>query len=285
MREIFRFCLSILFFLIVFSTLYIGKTMKDLRNYKTTLPGHEIYNAIGKSKKKTDKKKLIIGDSTGHQFFNNYFDDDSIYSLACNQAVGMCGHFFLLDDFLKSGNRPKSIYMIFNALFLSNNLDQNFTYHYFLKPFYNDDYKERMSETVIKQIKKIPSYKISQIPRIRTTKWAPKYYPCKEFYLLSPISNEYLLKIDSLRNIYGFDLYLIPSPVPKTKKKEIEDLVKQNFNEVDSRLRELLHRYVDGITYMDDSCFFDGTHLRNPLLYRNIIEDKMGNECYRMKVH
>ena len=245
--------------------------------YKYTVPGREIYNAINKSNNKTNKKKLIIGDSTGNQFYNNYEEEDSIYSIACNQAIGMCGHFFLLDDFLKTGNRPKKVYMIFNVFTLSNNLDQEYTYHYFLKPFFNDKYRERMSNNVILQIEKIPYYSLSQFPTIITSTWAPKYKPHKQYQLMSPISNEYFFKIDSLQSLYDFDFYIIPSLIAQSKKQELEDIYEKNMWEIDTRLQQCISKYINSITYIDDSCFYDGFHLKHPQLYKHIIEEKMKN--------
>jgi len=287
MRELYRFCLLGLTFLLVFSVLYLLKNMKDVKDgyYKSTLPGYEIYNAIEKSKKRISKKKLVIGDSTGYQYYMHISDEDSIYSLACNQAIGMCGHFFLLDDFLKTGNRPEQVYMVFYVSSFSNNLDQKFTYHYFLKPFCNKNYEERMSETVKRQIEKVPYHSLSQFPRILTSSWAPVYNPPSEFHLMSPISNEYLLKIDSLQKAYGFELYLIPCLARKGIKEWNERLFQQHMNEVDPRLREVVDRYFQGIHYMEDTCFSDGKHLKNPQLYRNMIEGEMRNDSNKFRIH
>ena len=288
MRDISRFCFLSLFFLIIFFVLYFAKTIKVVNDaYKYTLPGNEIYNSISKSHKKTNKRKLILGDSTGNQFFNNYADaeDDSIYSLACNQAIGMCGHFFLLEDFLKKGNRPKDVYMIFNAFSFSNNLDQKYTYHYFLKPFYNKEYRDRMSETVIGQIKKIPYYYISQFPKIIDSVWAPDYTPQKRFQLMSPITNEYLLKIDSLQYAYDFNLYLVPSLLAESKKNQIESLSDESIEEVDVRLKSSIKMFIENITYIDDSCFIDGVHLKHPKLYKYMIEEKMGKNIIVFRTH
>lgn len=282
MRDLHRFCILSFTFLLIFSSLYLAKNIKEVSNgeYKYTLPGREIYQAIGKSQRKTNIKKLIIGDSTGNQFFNVFVDEDSIYSLACNQVIGMCGHYFLLDDFLKNGNRPEHVYMIFNVFSFSNNLDQNYTFHYFLKPFYKKEYRDRMSRTVIKQIQEIPYYYLSQFPTVIKSIWVPYYEPQHQFQLMSPISNEYLLKIDSLQSVYGFDLYLIPSLIPKSKREELENNISFNIDEVDIRLRHTFQKFVSHITYVEDSCFGDGTHLKYPQLYRDVIEKKMkGDSC------
>lgn len=282
MKDLHRFCIYSLFFLLIFSCLYLAKYTKVVMdgNFKYTLPGREIYNAINKSKKRTNIKKLIIGDSTGNQFFNNFAEEDSIYSLACNQAIGLCGQFFLLDDFLKNGNRPERVYMVFNAFSFSNNLDQEYTFHYFLKPFFNNEYRDRMSKTVIKQIQKVPFYYLSQFPTVISSSWAPEYTPHHLYHIMSPISNEYLLKIDSLKKIYAFDLYLIPSLVTKDKREKFDNYMSTNIEEVDIRLRHTFQEFGRNITYVEDSCFIDGVHLKNPQLYRYIIEKEMqGERC------
>ena len=63
--------------------------------YMQEVHGHEVYTSIKKSKEKTKIKKLIIGDSTANQLYNTETDTtSSIYSLTCNQAIGIVGHFF-----------------------------------------------------------------------------------------------------------------------------------------------------------------------------------------------
>ena len=244
--------------------------------YKETIAGSEIYRSINKSKKKTRYKKLIIGDSTANQFFNNREDNDSIYYLACNQAIGVCGHFFLLNNYIKAGNLPEEVYMVYNPLSFANNLDQTFTYHYFLKPFYNNEYKPLMTCTVYNQIKKIPYYYLCQAPFILTSSWRPQYKPEERDYtFVSPISCEYLRKIDSLCYEYKFKLYLIPSLVDKNKQKEIESFERDEFEK--EKYAQKLTIYLDNIIYLNDSCFSDGTHLKPSLIkqYKPLLEREM----------
>ena len=130
-----------------------------LDHYQHLLPlfsGKETYISINKSKKKTKFKKLILGDSTAHQFFDNIDDTDSVYySLACNQGISVCGQFLLLDNFLTIGNKPKEVYLIYNPISFKNNLDTKYTYHYFLKPFFRREYKSKISEIAMEQIYQI----------------------------------------------------------------------------------------------------------------------------------
>ena len=285
MKDIVRFCLISVFFMFLFSVVYLTKWIYEVEsgNYQYTLPGSETYKALRKSKQKTNKKKLIIGDSTGNQFYSVSDDDDDYYSLACNQAISLCGHFFLLDNFLKAGNRPEQVYLIFNIFTFSNNLDQEFSFHYFLKPFYNTEYKSRMSETVHRQIEKIPFYRLSQFPRMLASMWSPNYKPQKEFQLMSPISNEYLLKIDSLGREYDIEMYLIPSLIPESQKEIIYQLSSDCTGEVNEKLKPVFQSFMKEITYVNDTCFMDDKHLKAPIKFRHLIEEKMSDSNFSFK--
>lgn len=245
--------------------------------YKKELPGDEIYNAIEKSKKKTKIKRLILGDSTGFQLFNNYDPDDVFYSLACNQAISVAGQYFLLLNFLNSGNHPECVYMIFNPFGLKNNLDQKFTYHYFIKPFYTSEYKPLMTNTVQQQIEKIPYYWASQIPNIKASTWAPTYKtpdnPQDSVLFMSQISREYLNKIDSLSQVHSFRLIIYPTFASEANKQRINNLRGEDLNDITCSSQ--FCNFFDNITFFDDSLFVDGLHLKEPEIFIPIYKKKL----------
>lgn len=264
------FCITCFFL----SAYIVPSTLR--KNYKETIQGAEIYRSIAKSKKQIKKKKIIIGDSTANQFFDNREDDDSICSLACNQAIGICGHFFLLNDYIKAGNRPEEVYMIFRAPSFTNNLDQIFTYHYFLKPFYNSEYKPLMTPEVVRQIKKIPYYTLCQIPAVLTSPWSPTYVPEKADYtFVSPISREYLRKIDSLSCQYGFKLYIVPSLMDKNEQQKVSEFDTTEFK--GEPYADKMTIYLNNISYLNSSYFSDGVHILPSFIkqYKPLIEEKM----------
>ena len=104
------------------------------------IPGKSIYHSIAKSKEQGNVNKLLLGDSVGRQLFSNNTNDEVINSLACNQAIGMVGQFILLNNYLKVNIEIDTVYMILTPFSFRNNLDQNYTYHYFLKPFLKEEY-------------------------------------------------------------------------------------------------------------------------------------------------
>ena len=221
-----RFIPKVILFLISLLILFYVKPVYLLidSKYKDIVIGHEIYISIKKSKEKSKAKKVIFGDSVGRQLFPNTQKNDTVNSLACNQAIAMVGQFLLLQNYLAAGNKIDKLFMIFTPFSFQNNLNQVFTFHYFMKPFYNDEYTRYFTQTVKEQICKIPfSYSIYE-PYILTSNWAPQFV-CNDsidYTFISPISREYLKKIKQLSIEHTFEIVLIPPPTSSSKKEAVD---------------------------------------------------------------
>ncbi|MDW7691043.1 hypothetical protein R9C00_20180 [Flammeovirgaceae bacterium SG7u.111] len=235
--------------------------------YTYDYPGHEIYDAIAKSKKKNPAKKVLIGDSVGMQLFPNHAKNDSVNYLTSNQSISMVGQYILLKNHLEAGNEIDTLFMLFSPLVFDNNLDQNFTYHYFLKPFDKPQYQPLFTETVKQQIAKIPYSNFSQVPHILVTSWAPNFTSTDslDFTFLSPISVEYLSKIKELSEKNGFDIVILPAPVSNAKKGLVEQLDKSEA--IECGMETEFNSYFDELFYLDSTLFSDGTHLIKPEEY------------------
>ena len=238
--------------------------------YKQTVTGSEIYHSIFKSKQKKKTKKIILGDSVGNQLFPNTKNNDSLNSLACNQSIGMVGQYLLLNNYLNAGNEIDTVYLIYAPTSFQNNLDQVFTYHYFLKPFYNEEYQPLFTETVKEQIHKVPFSSFCRLPFILTSNWAPDFTPKDKptYTFLSTISVEYLKKMKALSVKHHFKLLIIPTPTSMSKKAAIE---KMDPNEiVKNDLTAEFGNYFQNIIYLADNYFIDGTHLKKPQTYTDL---------------
>jgi hypothetical protein len=243
--------------------------------YKHTVAGSEIYHSLFKSKQKKKSKKILLGDSVGNQLFGNTTNNDTIYSLACNQAISMTGHFILLNNYLSAGNEVDTIFLIFSPFSFKNNLDQVYTYHYFLKPFYTDEYKPLFTKKVNEQIQKIPYFNFCRFSHVLASNWAPNFISKDSinYSFLSPISIEYLLKIKELSKKHNFKIIILPTPTPLNKKNTVEKLDKNEI--VKNNLEHEFENYFKCIIYLNDSFFIDGTHIKYEYLsyiiayYRN----------------
>jgi hypothetical protein len=146
-------------------------------------------------------------------------------------------------------------------------LDQVFTYHYFLKPFYRDEYFPLLTKTAVEQIRKIPYYYLCRVPYILVTNWAPNFTPQdkNDFTLLSPISVEYLGKIKELAIKHNFKMIVLPPPMRLSSRQSIDAM---NRNEIAlSDLDDEFRNYFKSIIYLDDDLFEDEVHLKNPQQY------------------
>ena len=274
MKQLQLFCLKSSLFVISAVLFSYICNIDTLKAYLPCFGGGEVYRAILKSKKKVNFRKLLIGDSTAGQFFDNRNEDEDYYSLTCTQAVSICGQFLLLDNYLKAGNRPKEVYMLFTPESFCDNMNQIVTYHYFLKPFYRKEYKSQMTRNVIEQIQQIPFHKFSQLPFIISPAWAPDYEPDRRIdSFLSPISIDYLTKIDSLRSEYDFNLYIVPAFISESRKERITNYKTDGIK--DSVIARSLTTYLDNAEYLPDNCFKDDIHLLNPDDYKDMMLKEM----------
>lgn len=232
--------------------------------YKRSGAGSEVYYSIHKSMQRNESSPIIVlGDSVARQIFGNKTNDYPIYSLACNQAIGMAGQFILLDNYLKTGNHVNRVYLLLTPNSFANNLDQVYTYHYFLKPFYTDEYYPLLTRTAIKQIHKIPYYYLSRYPHILTSNWAPDFVSKDKptYRFISPVSAEYMVKMKELSIKYGFQLHIVATPTNARSRQSIENMKKEAAAD---HLQDELGDYFKNMLFLDSAEFGpDGVHLMN----------------------
>lgn len=265
-----KFIRKIIFFSLIGFVIFESISLLYLwsERYLQYFPGNETYSAIEKSKAKNKANILLLGDSVGGQLFPNNQEFDNINSLATNQAISMAGQYFLLKNYLSVGNKIDKLVILFAPDSFKNNLHQVYTYHYFLKPFYNSNYSPLFTSTVNKQIEKIPYHQFVFLPHIKIRSWAPDFNPSDPTITspLSPISAEYLSKIKDLSIQNNFELIILPPPVSMKRQDEIKRVNLDGFSEYN--FSQELEYYFTNIIFLDDSEFIDGVHLFHPESYR-----------------
>ncbi len=262
-----KFLIQLAFFVpLIVISFYITPLFLILSDqYKSTVAGRETYVSIKRSKTKHKTKKLLLGDSVAKQLFPD--PNDTINSLACNHAISLAGQYFLLNNYIKTGNKPDTVYLLFSNLSFLNNLHQIYTYHYFLKPFYHAEYDSEFTPTVYEQIHKIPYHQFCREPYILTSNWAPLFTSTDsvDYTLLSPISIQYLNKIKALAHQEKFKLIILPIPMSIKSKPSVEKINRQEIT--DNNFEEEFKHYFQNIVYLDESCFSDEIHLIQPEKY------------------
>ena len=236
-------------------------------DFNNNINGSEVYVSINKSKTKTKKYKiLLLGDSVGKQLYDNTKDYDDIYSLACNQAISMAGHYFLLHNYLECNvdSLPEKVILLCTPLTFRNDLDI-YAYQYFLKPFYINEYKCLFSESLLNRIKQIPFYWTTQMPFIKTSNYSVNYeMPIEDYSIISPITECYLKKIISECRIKGIEFHIFSTPSRESNLFNIEHSYFQaknrhEFDAIDFDFSD----YFDSFTFLPDSCFVDHVHFKS----------------------
>ncbi|MCC9165728.1 hypothetical protein [Pontibacter harenae] len=236
--------------------------------YTYLLPNRGVYKALTDSKKKNNKARaLIIGDSVGGQLFdpmNN--DSSSVVSLACNQAIDLVGHYILLANSLQENEQIEKVYFVYNPFSFRNNLDHEFTYNYFLKPFNIPEYRNLFTPNTLKQIESVPFHKFSNLPPVAITFWTPEIKKETETQVfMSQISSEYLQKMINLTSSKGIEFKVISPPIRTSRKKEVEHLYRVAMAEkTTERFSQLFDNYFKDMLFLPDAEYIDPIHLNYP---------------------
>jgi len=266
-RDIFRF---LVIFMILF---HIYPEYNYWTNkYEEEVNGGEVYQAINASKKKGKRKKLILGDSVAKQFSESDIDTGIYLNLASNQAISLVGQYCLLSNYILTKNKIDTLYLIYHPLSFSNNLDNSFTFHYFEKPFYGEEYMKLFTEEVKTQIEKIPFHYLAKYHPVLTSNWSPNYSSEEQNKpFISNISRIYLEKIEILCRLNNIHLIILSPPINQKFKNEFSEIVKSNTN-----LR--LKSYFEQLNYYPESYFLpDHIHLNKIGLTRFSFQELLTN--------
>ena len=249
---------------LVIEIISFGLRTTDL--FESYIAGSEIYQSIRKSKQQSSSKKILIGDSVARQLFSNEMNP-YIHSLACNRAISMAGHYFLLKNYLEAGNEVDTVFVMSTPFSFRNNLHEIYTYHYFLKPFLREEYQPFFTANVTQQIAKTPSQFLLNSQYILASDWAPPFKKTEQkeiFSFLSPVSKDYLEKLKQLSLEHDFDCVFIPAPTRKNRQKEVEKLDRTELKGL--AFEKELHSFLNQVRYLSDDKFMDAEHLHRPFL-------------------
>jgi hypothetical protein len=237
--------------------------------YKKNVAGTEIYEAITKSLEKHKQKKLVLGDSVGKQILDQEIDSMQYISLCTNQAISLAGQYILLKNYITSGNSIENVILIMHPLSFRNNLNQNFTFNYFIKPFYTTENSKYLENYAITQIKKIPFYYLANYHPIKISLWSPPIYKTEETSTgFSTISKLYLSKIIQLCESKGIKLSILSPPINEEFKNEISHIQQEIILANPTYLKP----YIASINYYSKKYYLpDNIHLQNFHFYKKLI--------------
>lgn len=243
-----------------------------LRYYKSDvneLIWRSVYWVLEKSvTPKKDVKTLVLGDSIGEQAYSWETYNDRIFSLACNQAISVAGQYLLYERYLNTNKNAVDldVVLIYRPSSFRNDLDQPFSFNYFLKPFYNQEFEPKFTEHLKAQIESIPYHNLAQYDVIKNSNWSPAYkvgMNKPQHFMISQTSAEYVKKMYALSQERGVRSFKIICPFISDEfsiadfsgfKEDIEEL----------GLVSEFEGYFDQILFLDRDLFKDKSHLKDP---------------------
>ena len=258
-----KFIIKSIKFLFVSVFIFYSKPFYFLYNdkYQRIVKSKDVYLAIKKSFNQNNKKIIILGDSVPFNIFGEK-EFENVYSLASNGAIGVIGQYLVFYNYLKSGNLPDEVFLIYSPFSFVVNLDNVFTYNFFVKPFYNDYFIKSISPLAKTQVLKLPFVSLSREPYVLTSDWRPDFKSkhLNSYNFISPISLQYLerLKIICQKNKIKFNI--IAGPQRQSNKKEIEKFNLLEYK--NNKAEEELNFMMSNLKYYPDSIFRDKVHLK-----------------------
>ena len=234
----------------------------------------EVYVANINSKKTITSDTIILGDSVAHQIFKSSMGiKDSFYDLTTNQAVSLAGQYILIKNAIDNNTSIKEVYLIYHPRSFSNDLDQIWTFDYFVKPFYNFKDRKYFSQSVIKHLENIKLYKMAIFPIIKVIPNFPSLdysrfisNSSKNRSFLSNTSVEYLIKIEEACKDKGINFKVIACPVRESSIDDYSTFKKQ-IN--DNGLQGIFKDYFKEMVISEDNLYIDDFHLKKDYIANN----------------
>ncbi len=209
---------------------------------------------------------MIFGDSVGNQLFDNRTDGETYVSICSNQAISLAGQYALLSAYLKNNPQTEEVCLLYVPVSFQNNLDQRFTYQYFLKPFGDGCHDLHWNATVQHQIDEMPFGFADQWAVVKASDWSPNLshqsVPESDTAYFSAISLHYLQKMADLTDAAGVDFKVQAGFVKKAFKQT-------NYHTMHAQLRAaglqgLFATYFQELNYLPDPLFKDDLHVIDP---------------------
>jgi len=227
-----------------------------------------IYDSIAKARKSWPETEIfLLGDSVATQMYPPKEYSARINSLSMVNPCTMAGQFFLLDRLAESNSlKGKTIVLAITPATFGMDFSHDATFHYVLKPFYNDEFSPWQDNEFINRIQSKIIASLSQLPIIRCSNIIPPTTYLNPAapgdFFISEINREFLLKIRDLVQQCGGTFVIKCTLQPDSKRGTFEEKMNADIRALN--LGEIFDGYIDSSLFLSDSLFgSDKVHLQN----------------------
>lgn len=225
--------------------------------------GSEVYAAQASARTVVpDARAIVIGDSVAHQLYDTSRPTAGLHSLACNQAISFAGHYLLLKTFAdRNEMRGHTVFLVVTPGAFAADLHDKYTFHYFLKPFYEWGEQPDLSPLVRSRIADVPYHLAALLPIVKISSWSPVWQGPPPDRGVSAVSLEYLARMGELAEERGFTLRVVAPFIPEAARRTGERVVREVRA---AGLGKILEGYAPELRVLPDALFVDSYHLRDP---------------------
>ena len=258
-------------------------------NLNINFLGDEVLYVTRKAEVNSGCSKVIIGDSVANQLWPQETSGDDICYMTSNQAITAAGDYLLLYHYLESNPQTKEVYLALRPQSLSNDINIDKSFQYFVIPFANSGNAKLLdTDTRTKLDSRFGKFwinsKYAQWTLLNNNFLLSEYLKTVEkknpdlvindddstnryYHRISPTGQIYLEKIIELCDSKNIKLSVVPSPLMDTADNYgwegySEDIEAFGFDEV-------LGSYLDSVDYYPEEMFMDGIHFSESALKEN----------------
>ena len=242
----------------------------------------EVFYSIEKAGHNSGLPAVILGDSVCNQLWNQREDSLNIAHLGCNQAITSAGTYLLLKKYLEHNPQTQEVFYIICPQSLGNDLNLNYTYQYFVIPFFKGENVKLLDEDTTQKVYDrfgrffaenglIKSVLLNNNLFMKRYLEHIKTKPAQIYTRrLSPTAAIYLPKIQELCAKHNAKLSVLPVPIPDTSENNDWDNFRKDVKAFG--LYEVLGNFTEKIHYCPADWFGDGVHFKPDILAQHLQE-------------
>jgi hypothetical protein len=232
--------------------------------------GSETFEAVRRARSPSSCSNIVLGDSVCHQLLLQQNLPDTL-NLSCNQAVSVCGQFLLARSAVAHDPQARKITLVLLPQSFTNDLEQKYTFNYFVKPFYiHADLRSGMDALVTRRLDRRPVYRLMLFPMFRYSDLlsATDYsspVPAA-FSYLSPVAIDYLHQLADLCHAHHLQLRLVCPPISKTSGYDQAVFLKEIST---AQLDDVFAGYTATMRVVSPDLLIDNVHFKPEFLDAN----------------
>ena len=234
--------------------------------------GEEIFFALEKSSRASNAATAVLGDSVANQLFSliNENKNDMIV-LTSNRAISMAGQYIILDNIIRSDKKLKKIYLVCTPGSLFYDLNEVYTFNYFIKPIYTTYGHALFTDRTNKIIESKPYSFIYSLPMAQIL----PIFNLVDYSsgvssntvgnnVISMTSIEYLKLMKKKCSDSAITFKILPTPI---SNKYSVDFINAKEQVSENNLESVFGKYFDNITVYDNHFFYnDFIHIKPEFL-------------------